>query len=967
MPSFRARARTVDLLGRQQIAGIPTAISELFKNAHDAYADHVEADYLRDDDLFVLRDDGVGMSAQDFADRWLVLATESKVRGQAPRPEPRPGYLPRPVLGEKGIGRLAIAAIGPALLVLTRRLSADGTAPVVAAFLHWGIFEVPGINLDQIDVPVEEFPDVPDRQRVRVMVDAFAANLAVLPDDVDPDLVSRIRAGLATFDVDPAALDAALPGPSLRRDGSGTHFFVAPPSESLAAVLKRGGSDRASDLQTTLIGFADTMLPDSPEPAIRTAFRDHRDGAVFDLLAPGEFFTADEFRAADHRVVGAVRGDGTFVGEVSIYGQEPVPYTLAWPSGAVQCGPFELHLAVVQPEAESSNITATALKAMRLKMTRLGGLYVYRDGIRILPYGRPENDWLGIEQERSKHAGRAFWSHRRMFGEVTLRGGRNAALEEKAGREGFRDNRAYREFREVLMYLLRNIATDFFVGSGAQAEAFRHAKEELKRKARARAEREKQAAARRAAFARRLESIEQLVESGDVQLRVEAVLDDLRAMLDAATGGDAVLAAERRARAALASIAHEVRVERPRGFGMDSDLRAAWSAHQAAAESLESAVFVPAASRVAVMAQDAMRRLSAPPAPRQRLAALVSDTSERVGAELAQREREAREALDGTSRAVEHLLDDALRSFKATVDRAMAEIAAGDIDGDLEVRRRAAEEPIVAAGEREGEALESVAAQLRAVRAARNGAGLQLSELEAMDAMEEELLVLQERNAAELELAQLGLGIQIVGHEFNASVAAVRDALRRLKPWVDANEGLRRPYQDLRSGFEHLEGYLRLLSPLQRRLNRRRSRIRGREIADYLEQLFGTRLKRDRVGLRASKAFASHEVVAYRSTIYPAFVALVDNALFWVREGRGERWIRLDAEGDSLIVTNSGPPVPPRDRERIFELGFSRKPGGQGTGLFVVRESLAAQGFDIDVIDREDGWAFRISPQAEQK
>ena len=36
---FRTRARTVDMLGRQQIAGIPTAISELFKNAHDAYAD----------------------------------------------------------------------------------------------------------------------------------------------------------------------------------------------------------------------------------------------------------------------------------------------------------------------------------------------------------------------------------------------------------------------------------------------------------------------------------------------------------------------------------------------------------------------------------------------------------------------------------------------------------------------------------------------------------------------------------------------------------------------------------------------------------------------------------------------------------------------------------------------------------------------------------------------------------------
>ena len=49
MSKFKTRARTVDMLGRQQIAGIPNAISELFKNAHDAYADRVEVDYFRSD------------------------------------------------------------------------------------------------------------------------------------------------------------------------------------------------------------------------------------------------------------------------------------------------------------------------------------------------------------------------------------------------------------------------------------------------------------------------------------------------------------------------------------------------------------------------------------------------------------------------------------------------------------------------------------------------------------------------------------------------------------------------------------------------------------------------------------------------------------------------------------------------------------------------------------------------------
>ncbi len=80
MAKFRTKARAVDMLGRQQIADASTAISELFKNAHDAYADHVEVDFFRSDTLLVIRDDGIGMTPDEFESNWLVLGTDSKVR-----------------------------------------------------------------------------------------------------------------------------------------------------------------------------------------------------------------------------------------------------------------------------------------------------------------------------------------------------------------------------------------------------------------------------------------------------------------------------------------------------------------------------------------------------------------------------------------------------------------------------------------------------------------------------------------------------------------------------------------------------------------------------------------------------------------------------------------------------------------------------------------------------------------------
>ena len=107
MAQFKARARTVDMLGRQQIAGIPTAISELFKNAHEAYADNVVVDFLRPSGMLVLRDDGIGTTKHAFEERWLTLGTESQLEKKIgiPRPPIDPNKPRRPGLGEKGIGK----------------------------------------------------------------------------------------------------------------------------------------------------------------------------------------------------------------------------------------------------------------------------------------------------------------------------------------------------------------------------------------------------------------------------------------------------------------------------------------------------------------------------------------------------------------------------------------------------------------------------------------------------------------------------------------------------------------------------------------------------------------------------------------------------------------------------------------------------------------------------------------------
>ena len=188
--------------------------------------------------------------------------------------------------------------------------------------------------------------------------------------------------------------------------------------------------------------------------------------------------------------------------------------------------------------------------------------------------------------------------------------------------------------------------------------------------------------------------------------------------------------------------------------------------------------------------------------------------------------------------------------------------------------------------------------------------------------------------------------------------------MRRLKAWADVNEELRELYDSIRTSFDHLDGYLTLFTPLQRRLYRRAVEIRGSEIRNFLEELFRARVARHSVTLTATKSFAKTKVVGFPSSFYPVFVNLVDNAIFWLSQQnpQRERSIELDERGGALLVADTGPGVNVRDREAIFEFGFSRKPGGRGMGLHIGRESLRRVGFDLKLIEGDGGATFGVVP-----
>ena len=84
---------------------------------------------------------------------------------------------------------------------------------------------------------------------------------------------------------------------------------------------------------------------------------------------------------------------GQFRGTVQVYGTQPVEYLVPWTEAGgdpLLCGPFKINFAYVQGEARATKLPPEEHARICAKLNKIGGLYIYRDGIRILPYGNSD-------------------------------------------------------------------------------------------------------------------------------------------------------------------------------------------------------------------------------------------------------------------------------------------------------------------------------------------------------------------------------------------------------------------------------------------------------------------------------------------------------------------------------------------------------------------------------------------------
>jgi signal transduction histidine kinase len=991
MAGFKARARALDMLGRQQIAGIPTAISELFKNAHDAYADNVIVDYFRSDKLFVLRDDGYGMTKQDFEEKWLTLGTESKLDGKIDETLPDiPEGKERPIMGEKGIGRLAIASIGDHVLVLTRAIRKDGLHDLVMAFVYWRMYEIPGINLEQVVVPIKtltggSLPTAKDFEELNSEVIENIISLQEkghLSEAEGFDLLTPLE----NLSLVAEKIDKYLIGPSLKNNGTGTHFIICPANEMLEISIDGEAIGRFKDKETplrkALLGFSNTMFPDSPIPVMRTSFRDHKVDEYFDdLIETNEFWTPEEFLKADHHIAGEFDEYGQFRGTIKVYGKEFSEHLVNWKGNKglkTLCGAFKINLAYVPGFAKESLIPADEYALIISKLNKISGLYLYRDNIRILPYGNNEYDFLDLEVDRNKSNAFYFFSYRRMFGAIDISKKGNPNLPEKAGREGLIENKAYRQFISILKNLFIQLAADFFRDTnkwgslaGPNAEFYTRFKEELNRQFLAKQEFEKKSRARKEKFQKELDTLFKKINDKSYKKEIDKLNHDLVKELqfcisiqDKDKAISTFLEIEKETRQKYNRLVESYKIQRPRGVALSKSTIQDYETYLHEIEQVSESQFKSEIDHIDSLLNEYQSKLVVEINRRKRLEIAIETTIDQYKKTTKSEVSNIQEIAKKVSFDVISLSKDMVAGFDKKVREVQTQLAHIEPyqldDEKLVSERNRMETILISEAENIKETLNNVRNQLENIILSK-----EVSNIDMVEAYAEEVESLKDKLDSDLELSQLGLAVSAIQHEFQHTSETIRKQIRRLKAWADLNEGIEDIYKSFSTNFEHLDNYLTLFTPLNRRLYKKEINIYGNDVFNFIKDVFYARMsdERHQITFECTPAFEKNTIVGFPSTFYPVYTNIVDNAIFWLRDQPLPRLILLDANKEgSIYISNNGPSLDIRDQRRIFELGFTRKPLGRGMGLYISKQVLNKIGYDLIVDDPKlnKGVTFKI-------
>ncbi|MGO6784007.1 ATP-binding protein [Rhizobium ruizarguesonis] len=457
--TFRVAARTVLELGAELISSDAIAIYELVKNAFDARSpsvlvsvqvvlkrssldklldglddgvfkdcatafketkkaleteeddDNAQAFLSRLDDVSDLRtfraelqyaysrynyirivDTGLGMSLPKLREAFLTIGTANRVLERK-----RGGAADKPILGEKGVGRLAAMRLGSRLYVKTSR----------PGDTHWSQLSIDWDDFSRD--PSQLIDDVPVKARKgfrKAVISDHGTTLTIRNLSADWTLKSLREMAAADFSrlVDPFAVDA---------------FPIAIAFNQTTVETRKIGSLLFKNAHGYCKGQYKVRAPGAGASPVAGA--DPNDRAR--LLVDFDYRLYSEKQHFDLGFSELRDAIGQEVPEGTLSSLGAFSFEFYWYNRRI--------LTAIDGIGKQADVR-------KLVNAWSGGLMVYRDGFRVNPYGGDGDDWLNLNTQAFKSSGYLLNTDQ-IIGRVNISLDQNPKLLDQTNREGLRD------------------------------------------------------------------------------------------------------------------------------------------------------------------------------------------------------------------------------------------------------------------------------------------------------------------------------------------------------------------------------------------------------------------------------------------------------------------------------------------------------------------------------------------------
>lgn len=967
--AFQTRARTIDHLGREQIADCPTAISELWKNSYDAYSRMVGMHvYDGEYPVATIVDNGHGMNCDEFRNKWLVVGTESKTDNITPSEDDMCGLQPRVKQGQKGIGRLSSANLGSLLLIVSKRKKDR----FVASLIDWRIFENPYLFLMDIEVPVIEF-DKKDElfDSLPEMFEKLIEN--VKPISTDTERNKRISIAWEQFTAletsngknnsTHQAIQDTVVGtlfeewhfsewPLWRGESEhGTILVISDVQSDLLAQLPKydsGGHGQDStiiqardQLFQTLSNISDPFLNEEEieegkgvvDFSTRATARDRtRLRVIIDDQPPFDLAWLHEL---EHVVDGSVDSAGIFRGKVKAFGIWLEEEVVIQPAVDIPSrkdslvGPFNLRLGTYEQRLDSTSHSEESYRNFEAKSESYAGFLVYRNGLRVMPYGREGTDFFQIEKRRTYHAGREFWSLRRLFGRVALDKFKNPNLRDKAGREGIIDNKAAKIFRDLVINILKSLARSYFgTASDLRRITVTDRMEQFEQR-KIEEGRNKQRTQKRKAFSAKLKTNEQLMI--DALSTIEVFSEEVNS--DTLEDEETIIRYRGKLNSLKTGLKELALPAAPRNLGLLEEKHINYRTKSKIAKEMLDFL-----DQKISFALDIIK----PKSPRDIAYSELNSNASFIHRRIRGWVTEGKAIISTEQQRLQQLQDERNKIYHAKTMPLLDQLDNGLISLS-EASRLLDEERDIQDAENSS-LFESYVTALNSLSDNIDLASLVTHSDDLAEGLREEVDRLH-------ALAQLGITVEIIGHEIESLEQAVSTNLKLFPQEIQES----RAYIEVKDSHEALIDRLRFLSPLKLSGPKTRAKITGQMIYDYLLRFFKGKLESQDITLSATEQFLRFSIHDQPARIFPVFINLINNSFYWVEQSvHEEKNIILQIVNDKVAVSDNGPGVRSDDVDRLFQLFFTRKVrGGRGVGLYLCKANLAASGHSIVYSDGE--------------